>query len=106
MAEISDEALKKLVDALGQAQAFNQAHSYILTEVVSELARRQPDPEKYLAAMFERISARSDQFPVEKEAHPVNAEFRSVVENFFVHAGKRLRKQGEEPPSDGAPVPG
>jgi hypothetical protein len=63
-------------------------------EVVSDLARTQPDPHKYLARMFELISARADQGPIEKEAHPVNAEFRDAISRFFSLAGKALNKPG------------
>jgi hypothetical protein len=101
MAEISNEALKRLVAAVGQAQGFNQANSFILMEVVCDLARLQPDPEKYLAAMFERVSARGDQGPIEKEAHPAIVEFRYATETFFALAGKRFRKRGR-PPSNAA----
>jgi hypothetical protein len=43
-----------------------------------------------LCLMFERISARADQGPIEKEAHPVNAEFRDAISRFFVTAGKGI----------------
>jgi len=42
--------------------------------------------------MFERISARADRTPIEKEVHPVNAEFRWTIETFFSLARKRLKK--------------
>jgi hypothetical protein len=42
--------------------------------------------------MFERVSARADQGPVEKEAHPVNVEFRDVISRFFANAGKGLKR--------------
>jgi hypothetical protein len=86
--------LKEMGDVVGQAQAFNRANSYVLMEIVRDLARTQPDPHKYLAGMFERISARADQGAIEKEAHPVNAEFRDAVSSFFANAGKALNKQG------------
>jgi hypothetical protein len=92
MTEISTEALKRLVDAVGQAQGFNQANNFILMEVVCDLARNQSDPQKYLAEMFERVSARGDQTPIEREAHPANVEFRYAVETFFALARKRFRK--------------
>ncbi|WP_275789772.1 hypothetical protein [Pararhizobium gei] len=82
--------INKLTKALGQAQGQNIAQSYILMEIVRDLARTQPDPQKYIAGLFERVSGRADQGPVEKEAHPVQAEFRWTVETFFKHAGQSL----------------
>ena len=84
------KTLKDVSEAVGQAQAFNRMSSYILMEIVRDLARTQPDPHKYLAGMFERISARADQGPIEKEAHPVNAEFRDAISRFFATAGKGI----------------
>lgn len=84
------KTLKKLADALGQAQAQNLAHSYILLEIVRDLAQIQPDPQKYLASVFERVSGRADQDPIEKEGHPVKAEFRWTVETFFRQAGQAI----------------
>jgi len=86
------EWLKKIVDSLGQAQAVNRANHFILAEVVTDLAKKSKDPEKYLATMFEHISARADRAPIEKEAHPVNAEFRWTIETFFSLARKRVKK--------------
>jgi hypothetical protein len=78
---------------VGQAQAFNRANNSILMEVVRDLARTTPDPHKYIADMFERVSARADQGAIEKEAHPVTAEFRDAISRFFLTAGKNLKKR-------------
>jgi hypothetical protein len=87
-----EEAFKAMVEAVGQAQASNLANNHILMEAVRDLARSTPDPHKYLANMFERISARADQGEIEKEAHPVNAEFRAAIARFFSKAGHKLTK--------------
>lgn len=87
-----DKTFQMIVESLGQAQAINHANSYILMEVVRDLARASPDSHRYLANMFERVSARADQGPVEKEAHPVNVEFRDVISRFFANAGKGLKR--------------
>jgi hypothetical protein len=63
-------------------------------EVVRDLARITPDPRKYVADMFERVSARADLRPIEREAHPVTAEFRDAISRFFVTAGTNLKKPG------------
>ncbi len=78
------EALfKRLIADLGAVQAMNLANNFILMEAVSDLAGLSKDPQKYIAGMFERISARADQDAIEKEAHPVNAEFRRIISTFF-----------------------
>jgi len=86
--------LKDIGDLVGQAQAFNRANNSILMEVVRDLARTTPDPHKYIADMFERVSACADQGAIEKEAHPVAAEFRDAISRFFLTAGKNLKKRG------------
>jgi|GraSoi_2013_40cm_1033754.scaffolds.fasta_scaffold05489_4 hypothetical protein len=91
-----EEAIWKTLEEFGavlaQAQAFNRAHNSILMEIVRDIARSQPDPHKYIADMFERISARADLRPIEREAHPVTVEFRDTIANFFSTAGKNLTK--------------
>lgn len=94
-----DEVLRALIDAVGQGQGITQALEFILMEIVRDIARSQPDPQKYLANVFERVSARADQRPIEHEAHPVYAEFRETVSMFFSQAGKGLRT--EAPPANG-----
>jgi hypothetical protein len=89
-----DKAVKLLVEALGQAQAFNRANSYILMEVVRDLARTQADPETYLAEMLERINARADQGRIEKDAHAVDVEFRDSISRFFLTVGQNLNTRG------------
>ena len=86
------KTLKDVGEVVGQAQAFNRMSSYILMEIVRDIARAQPDPHKYLASMFERISARADKGPIEKEAHPVNAEFRNAIAQFFSKAEHNLKR--------------
>jgi hypothetical protein len=92
MTDDEASALKTLAEVVGQTQALNRANSYILMEIVRDIARSQDDPRKYLANMFEKISARADQFPIAQEAHPVNAEFRVTIANFFALAQKGLQK--------------
>jgi len=70
-AEALWQTLKELGEVVGQAQALNRANNAIAMEVVRDLSRMAPDPERYIADMFERVSARADQGAIEKEAHPV-----------------------------------
>ncbi|MGQ2909342.1 MAG: hypothetical protein ACT6QU_15485 [Aliihoeflea sp.] len=83
---------KSMGEAVAGAQGANLAQNYILHEILCDLARRSPDPEKYLSSMFERVSARADQGDVENEGHPVTVEFRWTVENLFKHAGNAVRR--------------
>jgi hypothetical protein len=87
------KTLKEVGAAVGQAQAFNRSNSYILMELVRDLARVQPDPQQYLSDVFERVSARADLGPIEEEAHPSTVEFRNALSQFFVLAGKNLEKR-------------
>jgi hypothetical protein len=86
------ETLEELGGVITQAQAFNRANNAILMEVVRDIARSQLDPQKYISDMFERVSARADQRPIEREAHPATVEFRDAIEIFFQTAGKNLTK--------------
>jgi hypothetical protein len=90
--EIGD-ALKRLSAAFGQAQAFNLALSYILAEIMCDLARSRPDPQRYIADMFERVSARADQMPIESEVDLVTSEFRYNISRFFSQVGQRLGRE-------------
>jgi len=83
---LEKEFVEKVHEALMVSQSRMLAHHYILAEVVINLARANSDPQQYLARMFERVSARMDQGPIEKEADPVTAETRSVIANFFSKA--------------------
>lgn len=85
-----DEVLQEYGDLIGMGQAKDRACLYILMDVVRQLARNSPKPQAYLASMFERISARADQSPVESEGHPVTAEFRETIATFFSVAGHNL----------------
>jgi hypothetical protein len=86
-------ALREVAETLGQEQAFSLANSYILMEIVRALALASPDPHKYLADMFERVSFRADQGPIDGESHPVTAQFREAIAQFFSKAGHQLRRQ-------------
>lgn len=83
--------LRRMGESLGQQQAHSMRNSYILQEVVRDLAKTQPDPLRYVAGMFERVSARADQGDPKDEAHPVTAEFREATAQFFEQAGRPFR---------------
>ena len=82
--------IEHMGDALAGAQAGVRAAQYVLMEVVRDLARNTQDPQAYLATMFERISERADQYPLENEAHPSTGEFRASLARFFHVARQQL----------------
>ena len=55
------------------------ACQFILTEVLRDLARTQPDPKKYLSQAFDRVMSRLDQWPVE-EHKKIDAYVQEGVE--------------------------
>jgi len=57
-------------------------------EVVRDLAGATPDHDRYLASMFERVSARLDQAPIEQEQETSVANMRESIDIFFVKARK------------------
>lgn len=66
------------------------ASQFILMEIVREMARQSKDPPAFLAAMFERISARMDQGPLEREKKAAVAAMRESLATFFAKAGYRI----------------
>ncbi|WP_454916367.1 hypothetical protein [Xanthobacter sediminis] len=80
------EWLNGLIKAVAVEQARSMVQHFVLRDLVIQLARTQGDPEGYVAAMFERISALVDQ--CEPAGKPeVEAEMRWYVEQFFTQAG-------------------
>ena len=85
------DPFERLVDAVGQCQAQNFTTSYILTEIVTQLATREDDPHAYLAKMFESVISRWESLEtIEKAQRPVNVETRWLMETFFSTVGKRF----------------
>lgn len=90
--------MKSIGDGLIAAQGIAFANRTILREVVGELARLQPDQRKYLAGMFERISARMDRAPLEMEKKDAVAFEREMLAKFFSNVEKDITKP---PPARG-----
>ena len=76
------------------AQSAALANQYILMELVRTIARDAPDPHEALAGLFERVMARMDQWPLDEQGHPVEAEMRRLIETFFTRAGDGLLPRG------------
>lgn len=80
---------KEMGDAIGIAQAIALGTQFILLEVVRELAKTQPDPHAFIAGLFEKVSARLDQMPIEEESRPATIEMRRSISTFFSKAAPR-----------------
>ena len=65
------------------------ANQYILVEIVREIARTQPDPQRYIAGLYERVIGRAEQKPVDKQSK-FDANFREAVEAVLLKAGNSL----------------
>jgi len=85
------EWLNGLIKAVAVEQARSMAQHFILRDLVIQIARAQPNPDAYVAAMFERISVLVDQCELAGKPD-VEAEMRWYTESFFTHAGKTVAK--------------
>jgi hypothetical protein len=83
---------KSLTEAVGGAQARNTVHHYILRDLVIQFAKAQPEPEKFVSNMFERVSRLLDEGEIESQKTHIDAEMRWVAESFFTRAGEAVRK--------------
>ncbi len=80
---------REMGDAIGITQAIALGTQFILLEVVREIAKTQPDPHAYLAGLFEKVSARLDQRPIEEESRLSAMEMRRSISTFFSKAAPR-----------------
>ena len=83
-----EKALKPISDAIIRAEARNQTNSYLLAAIIRERAQSFDDPHRYLADLFERVSTRMDQWPIETD--PLQIEIHSTIEKFFVMVGQSI----------------
>jgi hypothetical protein len=74
---------EKFAESLRLAQAMSLANNYVLTEIVRDLADAAKNRHGYLVGMFERISARADQLPIEKQSHQISDLFREELSKIF-----------------------
>jgi hypothetical protein len=87
--------LGKIEVSVRHAQAVGLAHNYLLTEMVCDLADAARNRHAYLADMFERISARADELPIERQSCPVGDLFRQELSKFFAQVAGVHRSQGQ-----------
>ena len=93
--------LEKLADSARRAQAVSLANNYLLTEIIRDLADLARNRHDYLAAMFERISARADQLPIERQSNAIilSGLFREELSKFFAQVARApaAPKDGDRP---------
>jgi hypothetical protein len=80
--------LKEIGESIGRAQALNLANSYLLAEVVRQLADVAVNRHDYLVGMFERVSARAEKPPFDKHSHQINGLLRVELSKFFAQVAK------------------
>ena len=80
---MDNESVKRIAEVLIMAQSVGLANQFFLMAIVRDLARREAAPDQYLARLFEAVSARMDQAPVEDEEKPVMVEMRDIIGGFF-----------------------
>lgn len=80
------EWLNGLIKAVAVEQARSMVQHFIMRDLVIQMAQAQPDPNSYVAAMFERVSALVDQCELVGKPD-VEAEMRWYAEQFFTQAG-------------------
>jgi hypothetical protein len=88
---MDDEAaavLNKIRESLRQVQAKQLAQEYLLFELMRDVSGAMEDRRAYLSELFERISARADQSPLDRESHPLIVAFRKEISDFFAKLAK------------------
>ena len=77
-----------IVDAVRRTHALNLVNNYLLAEIVRDLADAANNRHDYLLGMFERISARADQLPIERQSRLTNDLFREELSKFFARVAR------------------
>jgi hypothetical protein len=97
----SDDPFVALTEAFIYTQGSGFAVYHILVELVIRLAAGQPDPSGFLKSMYESISAKLDQTPLETEQKRASAAMRETLATFFSVSEKAVRRrtQGTGGPS-------
>lgn len=93
--------LERLAESARHTQAMSLANNYLLAEIVGELADGARNRHDYLAGMFERISARADRLPLERQSNPiiVGGLFREELSKFFAQIARSpsAPRDGDQP---------
>jgi hypothetical protein len=79
---------KEIGESLRRAQALNLANNYLLAEIVRQLADSAANRHDYLVGMFERVSARAEQSPFERQSDQTNGLLRVELSKFFAQVAR------------------
>jgi hypothetical protein len=79
---------QKIVNSVRRMHALNLVNSDPLAEIVRDLADAANDRHDYLVRMFERISARADQLPIERQSLLTSDLFREELSKFFAQIAR------------------
>jgi len=84
-------SIEQLADAVRRTQAATLANSFVLREILRDLAGSGRNRHAYLADMFERIGARADRLPIATDADSaiVGDMFREELAKFFAEVARR-----------------
>ena len=82
-------SFEEFIESFALTQAATLALYFVMTEVLHDVARMQPDPKRYLADVFERVMARREQRPIE-QWHKGDANVQETLEKLFKHARTHL----------------
>jgi hypothetical protein len=93
--------LKEIADSMRRAQALSLANSFVLAEIVRQLADAATNRHDYLVGMFERLSARAERARFDEHARPANGLLRVELSKFFaeVAGSPKAPKPGDRPAS-------
>jgi hypothetical protein len=92
---IHEESFKLLVDALINTQGTGLAVYHILLELVIRMAQIQPDPSVFIKSMYESVSAKIDQIPLETQKKRASDAERETLSTFFSVAERAVRRRAQ-----------
>lgn len=97
---MTDHDFRRLLDMLAggviAAQGEVLAANFLARELLVDVARLQPDPERYAAALFDRVIARLDPRSGLPEKKPI-ALARDLVATIFRDALQALKDDPDRP---------
>jgi hypothetical protein len=73
------------------AQRMALAAQFLLGELLIDVARLHPSPERYLGELFERVARRADPRDLKIPEKAVYGHARDLLEDLFAGASKRFR---------------
>jgi hypothetical protein len=90
-----DDPFAMVVETLATVQGSGLATYHILLELVIGVARAQPNPSAFIKGMYESVSAKLDQTPLEMATKRASSEERETLSTFFSVAETAVRGRGQ-----------